>query len=194
MSTKAMIQWHVIGLTPKGNRLTGRAQTPLLPKFLSSGRYLIILAVVSTFVAAAATFLWGTVRMLQNVSHLLQGLLEPGDALSATQGVHMIAVVDSFLLAIVLYIFSIALYELFIGPLDVPDWLVIHNLDGLKLKLVSVIILVMAVTFVEHLVEWVKPMETLMFGGAIALVLLSLVVFSLVAGKGHGKEENDTGH
>ncbi len=148
-----------------------------LPQILSGGRYLVLLAVIATFLAAAATFIWGAVRMLRNVAELLAGVAAPAHEETAVQGVQMIAVLDSFLLAVVLYIFSVALYELFIGPLKVPEWLVIKNLDGLKVKLTSVIIMVMAVTFVEHLVLWERPQETLMFAGAVALVLLALIFF-----------------
>lgn len=134
------------------------------------------MAVLATFLAAAATFVWGAVRMARNVIALLEGLLAAHEE-TAIQGVQMIAVLDSFLLAVVLYIFSVALYELFIGPLQVPEWLVIKNLDGLKVKLTSVIIMVMAVTFVEHLVRWEQPRETLMFAGAVGIVLLALIFF-----------------
>ena len=89
----------------------------------------------------------------------------------------MISALDSLLLAIVLYIFSVAIYELFFGKINVPDWLIIENLDGLKEKLASVIILILAVTFLEHLVEWKEAKETLMFGLSIAAVLIALVFY-----------------
>lgn len=155
-------------------------------KLLSSGRYLIIIAVLSTFVASLTTLIWGAWRMIRIVMDLFYGL-SGAESEAYTQGVHLIAVLDSFLLAIVLYIFSVGLYELFIGPIkNVPEWLVIKNLDGLKVKLVNVIILVMAVTFVEHLVQWKDPEATLMLGGATALVLASLVLYSRYMDKEKG--------
>ena len=111
---------------------------------LERGKYIILLAVVSTFLASAATFIWGTVRMITNVVSLIPALITHEGEHS---GVQMIASLDSLLLAIVLYIFSVAIYELFFGEIDVPEWLVIKNLDGLKEKLASVIILILAVTF-----------------------------------------------
>lgn len=118
--------------------------------------------------------------MIGNIRELLTHLNEAGEAASR-QGVDMIALLDAFLLAVVLYVFAVALYELFIGEIKVPPWLVIRNLNDLKLKLVSVIVLVMAVTFVEHLVRWEKPLDTLLFGTATALVLAALVFFSRTA-------------
>ena len=141
---------------------------------LERGKYVILLAVVSTFLASVATFIWGTVRMITNVVSLIAGLITHEGGHS---GVQMIASLDSILLAIVLYIFSVAIYELFFGKINVPDWLVIENLDGLKEKLASVIILILAVTFLEHLVEWKDAKETLMFGVSIAAVLIALVFY-----------------
>ena len=76
---------------------------------------------------------------------------------------HAVAILDSFILAVILYIFAIALYELFIGELKLPEWLVIKDLDDLKKKLSSVIALMLAVTFLEHLAEWEDAQGTLMF-------------------------------
>lgn len=146
----------------------------MLKFLLEKGKYIILLAVVSTFLASVATFIWGTVRMITNVVSLIAGLITHEGGHS---GVQMIAALDSLLLAIVLYIFSIAIYELFFGEINVPEWLVIKNLDGLKEKLASVIILILAVTFLEHLVEWKDAKETLMFGVSIAAILIALVFY-----------------
>lgn len=156
----------------------------LIPRLLSGGRYLILLAVLSSFAASVAILLWGTARMFSGISEILAHLGAEGEAASQ-QGVHMIALLDAFLLAVVLYIFAVALYELFIGEVTVPSWLVIRNLDDLKRKLISVIIMVMAVTFLEHLVRWEKPLETLMFGAATALVLAALILFLRLSGRDH---------
>lgn len=146
----------------------------MLKFILEKGKYIILLAVVSTFLASTATFIWGTTKMITNVVTLITGLITHEEINS---GVQMIAALDSLLLAIVLYIFSIAIYELFFGEINVPEWLVIKNLDGLKEKLASVIILILAVTFLEHLVEWKDAKETLMFGVSIAAILIALVFY-----------------
>jgi uncharacterized membrane protein YqhA len=155
----------------------------MLKYCLEKGKYIILLAVVSTFLASVATFIWGTTKMISNVVSLIAGLITHEGVHS---GVQMIASLDSLLLAIVLYIFSVAIYELFFGKINVPDWLVIENLDGLKEKLASVIILILAVTFLEHLVEWEEAKDTLMFGISIAAVLIALVFYMQ-----HKKGEKD---
>ena len=70
---------------------------------------------------------------------------------------------DIFLIATVLFIFAMGMYELFIEKINLPEWLIINNLHDLKAKLSSVIILVMGITFLKHLVEWTDPQGTLYF-------------------------------
>ena len=145
-------------------------------RIIESGRYFVYIAVVSSFIAALITFLWGAIRLMENAVEFARGAVQ--GEMGSEIGISMIAVVDAFLLGTILYIFAVGLYELFIGNLKVPDWLVIDNLDDLKAKLQSVIIMIMAVLFLEHLAEWQRPLETLMFGGAIAAVTVALVLYS----------------
>lgn len=89
-----------------------------------------------------------------------------------------IEVLDVSLIAAVLFICAVSLYELFLGDLKVPEWLVVTDLDKLKAKVVSIVILVMAITFLEHVLAWTDALSTLCFGLAIAVVSLVLVLFN----------------
>lgn len=142
------------------------------------------IAVIASFIASFMTFLWGAIRLVENGIIFGRGAMEGhiGDEI----GINMIAVVDAFLLGTILYIFAVGLYELFIGELKVPAWLVIRSLDDLKAKLQSVIIMIMAVLFLEHLAEWQNPLETLMFGAAVSIVTIALVFY------GTSKKEEKT--
>ena len=50
-----------------------------------------------------------------------------------------------------------------------------------------VIIVIMAVTFLEHFITWQQPAETLMFGAALALVVASLVLFQFYSERSKGE-------
>lgn len=169
-----------------------------MKSIFENGRFLVYIAVVSSFIASMITFLWGAIRLAQNTiafaTWASAEAWEPhGAETGAEVGINMIAVVDAFLLATVLYIFAIGLYELFIGTLKVPDWLVIKNLDDLKGKLQSVVIMIMAVLFLEHLAHWKDPLDTLMFAGAIAIVTLALVFYSSSKKPSKGGDRGDHG-
>ena len=62
---------------------------------------------------------------------------------------------DTFLIATGLLVFSVSLYELALGELNLPDWMLAHNLHELKSKLSSIIILVMAVFTILALIFYV---------------------------------------
>ena len=90
---------------------------------------------------------------------------------------------DSFLVAVALLVISVSLYELFIGGLEVPDWMLVKSLDELKAKFGSVLIPIMAVKFVQKLLQSENSLETLYYGMAVALVAFALTAFNWVADK-----------
>jgi uncharacterized membrane protein YqhA len=147
-------------------------------KFLSSTRYIIILGVLSLVVASLTAFGWGVVKTVDAV-----GLVITSAAKDPGITVGLIEVVDAFLIATAILIFALGLYELFIADLSVPDWMQIHNLHDLKAKLAGVLVLVMAVKFLEKLVEWKDARETLLFALAIAVISAALIAFSAFGGK-----------
>lgn len=148
-----------------------------LKLLLERSNALVLFAIASTLIASFATFIWATFNMVGNAWNLLASLVNYGTAHPEHTGVGMVAALDALLMALVLYIFSVAMYELFIGEIRVPPWLVIKSLDGLKEKLASVIILILAVTFLEHLVDWENAFDTFLFGLAIASVVFALVFY-----------------
>jgi uncharacterized membrane protein YqhA len=143
-----------------------------MSKLLEKSRYLAIIGVLGLLVAAIAAFAWGTFQTVQSVILIVQSL-------GADKGiiVALVQIVDSFLIATTLLIFSVSLYELFIGDLDMPEWMVAHNLHDLKTKLSSLIIMVMAVKFVEKLVDVKDYGNVLNFGVAVTLVSAALIAF-----------------
>ena len=150
----------------------------MVKRILESSRYLVVIGVVSSLVASLAVFVWGLVK----TGAVVLGLLRTGGTDPLTV-VRLIELMDKFLIAVGLYIFAVGLYELFIGDLDLPDWLVIHDLHDIKSRLSQILILFMAVTFLEHLVEWKEPLATLYFAVAITLVMGALIAFNRVVGK-----------
>lgn len=90
---------------------------------------------------------------------------------------------DSFLVSIALIVISASIYELFIGDLKVPDWMTVKNLSELKAKFGVVLIPIMAVKFVQKLLQSESALETMYYGIAIALVSAALTVLTVVSEK-----------
>jgi uncharacterized membrane protein YqhA len=147
-------------------------------KFLSASRYMALLAVAALLATALAAFVWGIAASVDAIILIVSTLGRDPETIIA-----IIKVVDAFLVATAVLIFALGIYELFIGNLDLPDWIQIHTLHDLKSKLGGVLILVMAVKFLEKLVEWKNAQETLYFALAIAVVAAVLIGFSAFGGK-----------
>ena len=74
---------------------------------------------------------------------------------------------------IVLYILAVSIYKLFVSEVELPAKLVARSLPELKSKLSSVIVLVMAVHFVEVMFEErITGLEKLWHAIAISLVAI----------------------
>ena len=139
---------------------------------LEKSRYLAFIGIVSLLVAALAAFAWGTLRTFHAVMLVIESL-----GADAAITIEFIEIVDSFLIATAILIFAASLYELFIGDLDLPDWMLAHNLHDLKAKLSSMVVLVMGVKFLQKLVDYKDAQELLHVGLSIAAVSAVLIAF-----------------
>jgi len=137
-------------------------------------RYLVIAPVLGLFVAAVVLTGVAVVDVARITASVFGAHAELGKTV-----VSFIEVADIFLLAIVLYIMALGLYELFIdGDLPLPEWLVIRSLEDLKEKLVGVVVVVLAVFFLGRVIESESPLEILYLGVGIAVVIAALAYFA----------------
>ncbi|NNM81616.1 MAG: YqhA family protein [Burkholderiales bacterium] len=151
-------------------------------------RYVVLFAVVASMAAGFAIFYMATVDVFYLVMHILHYAdpslpEEARKALHASTISHIVEVVDGYLLATVMLIFSLGLYELFISDIDEAKGearssriLVIESLDDLKARLAKVILMILIVTLFEQAlkIRIESPLDLLYLGGAIALVGLAL--------------------
>ena len=139
---------------------------------LERSKYIALIGVAALLLAAVAAFVWGTLKTADVIS-LIWNSLGKDKAIT----VELIEIVDSFLIATALLIFAASLYELFIAKLDLPEWMLAHNLYELKTKLSSMIVLVMGVKFLEKLLDAKDPAGLMQIGIATALMSSVLIAF-----------------
>ncbi len=145
-------------------------------RFLASSRYLIFIAVLCTLLGATTLLVYGAVETFSVIRSIVDPALEGPKAKGLILA--FIELTDLFLLATVLYVIAIGLFELFVDDrLDLPNWLEIHDLNDLKEKLIGVLIVVMAVLFLGQVVTWDGERDLLKYGGGIALVIAALTWF-----------------
>lgn len=155
---------------------------------LWNSRFMILTAVIGSLLAGIAIFYMATVDVVSlfgHASHYADSSLsaEARKALHDSTVSHIVEVVDGYLLATVMLIFSLGLYELFISDIDQAHGskssskiLVINNLDDLKSRLAKVILMIMIVTLFEEALNMhmSTPLDLVYFGASIALIALAL--------------------
>lgn len=141
-------------------------------------RYVNLLAVISLLLASLGAFAWGAVKTYKALSLIISS----GGADNKIS-TYLIQLVDAFLIALVLYIFAVSIYELVIGKLDLPDWMLAHDLHELKSKLSSVVILVTSVYFAEKVIDGQSGPDILYLAAAISLVSAALIAYSTLGKK-----------
>ena len=148
-----------------------------MQRILPASRYLILIAILGSFVAATVLILFGGYNTIRLVIEAFSFLGGDPDAIKNV-AVNFIGIVDVFLLGTIFYIIALGLYELFIDDqVKVPSWLEIHSLDDLKEKLIGVVIIVLGVFFLEKVVTWKDELDLLPLGASIALVIAALSYF-----------------
>lgn len=156
-------------------------------------RYIVIVAVLATLVAATALIVFGALE----TAIIVRDVFSKGEFTSKVAKallLSFIEITDIFLLATVLYIVALGLYELFIDDrVPVPHWLEIHTLDDLKDKLIGVIIVVIGVGFLGQFTTWNGETNLLISGGGAALVIAALTFFlGQKSKKAKGQDDDQT--
>lgn len=144
-------------------------------------RYLVLLAVIGLLLAAVAVFVFGGIATVNIIIESFEG--GHYNALGARLiSIEFIEMIDLFLLGTILLITSQGLYQLFINSnMELPEWLVVANLEQLKFNLLAVIVVMLAILFLGEVAGRLgKSDESILdYGLAIAAVLagVALVVW-----------------
>ena len=145
---------------------------------LEKSRYLALIGIIPLLVASVAAFVWGLVQTVQVV---ILGFSTLGMDKALILG--FLLIVDIFLVAITLLIFAISLYELFIGEIDTPRWMVANSLNDLKVKLSSMMVLVLGIKFLEIFMKGGNAQDMFWLTLAVALVSGALIAFGYFGNK-----------
>ncbi len=149
----------------------------ILKSLLNASRYLVLAAVTGSLLGAAALFLYGLADVVVVIARTLAGG-EVSTMASKQLMLYFIEIFDLFLLGTVMLIMGLSLYELFMDcDLELPARLQIRTFEDLKSNLVTVVIAVMAVTFLGQIVSWNGEADLLGAGAAVALVIAALNVY-----------------
>ncbi|MDQ7083963.1 MAG: YqhA family protein [Sulfurovum sp.] len=153
-----------------------------------NSRFIVVLAVIFGLLGAIILFIvasidiWHvTVVTFEVITHMIP---HP-EHFHADIVAGLIGAVDLYLIAVVMFIFSFGLYELFISDIEEAEGkngsqlLAIHNLDQLKDKIAKVIVMVLVVNFFQRILhtEFTTPLEMLYL--ALSITALSVGLYFL---------------
>lgn len=98
--------------------------------------------------------------------------------------------IDLVLLGVVFFIMGVGLFELFITKItNLPEWLIIENIDQLKSMLIKVAIVVMGVSFTGRIITWDGETDLTGYGIALGAVIFALSYFLKVKEEKKVKEK-----
>jgi uncharacterized membrane protein YqhA len=173
-------------------------------KFLWNSRFVVLLAVVSSMVSSMILFVIATFDVFELINKVFKYVTlasseRTAEAYEAFHGNvvgHIIGAIDDYLLATVLFIFALGLYELFISKIEEAEAeaetssriLLIHSLDDLKDRLAKVVLMILIVTFFKNVIHitFEDPLSILYLGVGILFVALA-VFFTHKGGEGQRK-------
>ena len=168
-----------------------KSVTPFAPlsQAIGRSRYVVLFSVIAVLLVSISLFLQGTVLGILTIWHSWRDLIA-GNLQHARLTLVFLEVVSIMLEAVVFYIVGVGLYSLFIAPMNVTVALGVETLNDLEERVISVIIAILAINFLEHFIEWQKPLATLEFGVALAVVVAALVAFQAFSHKATEDQKN----
>ena len=125
-------------------------------------KFFILIPVVISIIISIVFFIIGTVDFIDFFIKLCK--IHTSEAIEKFY-INILSVVDIFLFGIIMIIFGFGIYNLFISKLDnverdnahntkiIPNWIQFNDLSELKALLFKVIILIIAIFFLQKLIE-----------------------------------------
>ncbi len=191
---------------PGGGRSGGEGAVPqsrvarVFEGALWSSRLIVLVAVVFGLLLALGAFYLATIDVFYFFGYLrdyadLSLTSDDREELRASAITAIVKAVDGYLIAAILIIFALGLYELFISKLDpaersetIPRLLLIRSLDELKERIASLVLLVLVIEFFQRALqlEYRNPLDLLYFATGVLLVSGALYIGSRKPSKDPG--------
>lgn len=147
-------------------------------------RFIVILAVVFGLLGAIVLFVVASMDIWGVAVYTFNTIITHAHPEEFHEDIvaGIIGAVDLYLIAVVMFIFSFGIYELFISDIDEAAGkngskiLAIHSLDQLKDKIAKVIVMVLVVNFFQRVLhtDFTTPLEMLYFAASITALSVGL--------------------
>lgn len=151
----------------------------------------MLVAVIASLVVGLAMFFVATIDVVHLIKNIVAYIADSTGEESARGKIvaGIVEIIDGYLLATMMLVFSFGLYELFISRIDAAEGnelasrvLLIQNMDDLKDRLSKLVLLILIVKFFQHAVIQTsgetanRPLDLLYFSVGIFLIGAALYV------------------
>lgn len=147
-----------------------------LAKTIGRSRLIVIVAVIAVLLAAFSLFLLGALIAIETVAEAWYGVFA-GTMGPTDLTVRFLEIVSVMLKAVVFYLIGVGFYSLFISPLNLTIAMGVETLNDLETKIISVVIVIMAVHFLQRFIQHEDTLDLLLIAASLTLVTLALVYF-----------------
>lgn len=152
--------------------------------FLWNSRLIIGVIVIFSLVLVVGILMVTTLDVLHLVGHMLSYLNpaltdELRDKMRIETIIRVVGVIDGYLIAAILFIFALGIYELFINKIERAEGsevasrlLLIRSLDDLKDRLANMILLIIIVKFFQQAlnIKYTSPLDLMYLAVGVALI------------------------
>jgi uncharacterized membrane protein YqhA len=155
-----------------------------------NSRFIVVLAVIFGLIGAIILFVVASMDIWTVAVYTFDTIVTHAHPEKFHEDIvsGIIGAVDLYLIAVVMFIFSFGLYELFISDIEAAEGkngsklLAIHSLDQLKDKIAKVIVMVLVVSFFQRVLhtQFTTPLEMLYFALSITALAVGLSFLSKV--------------
>ena len=155
-----------------------------------NSRFIVLLAVIFGLLGAIILFIVASMDIWGVAVYTFNTIINHAHSEKFHEDIvaGIIGAVDLYLIAVVMFIFSFGLYELFISDIDQAEGkngsklLAIHDLDQLKDKIAKVIVMVLVVNFFQRVLhtEFLTAKEMMYFAFSITALSGGLYLLSKV--------------
>jgi len=147
----------------------------MITRILEKSRYLTFFVVLASLLSTLTLLVYVMIGTVEIIIQFVESPTQVGPLLA----LRFIKLVDVALLATVFQLIAVGIYRLFIHrDFESPTWMKVDDLDDLKNKLVRVIVLVLAVSFLTEVIEGEPGQEIAFLGVGVAAVVASLTYFT----------------
>ena len=162
----------------------------LFESLIWNSRFIVVLAVVFGLIGAIILFIVASMDIWNVAVNTYEAIVTHVHPEHFHEDIvaDIIGAVDLYLIAVVMFIFSFGLYELFISDIDQANGkngsklLAIESLDQLKDKIAKVIVMVLVVSFFQRVLHtsFSAPLEMLYFALSITALAVGLYFLNKV--------------